>query len=405
MLSASGDEALSAVPSNRDWRAEETGRITISVDIRGLVKHHGATRAVDDVSLSVLRGEFFSILGPSGSGKTTLLRLLAGFERPDDGEILIEGHPMAHGGRQGGHHGFMVPPNRRPVNLVFQTYALFPHLTVFENIAFGLRMRQWPADEIRKSVAGVLDMVRLDGKENRFPSQLSGGEQQRVALARALVNRPAVLLLDEPLSALDQQLRQEMQLELKAIQEQVGITFLYVTHHQEEALTMSDRLAVMHEGRLLQVGTPQELYEAPASAFVASFIGVSNRLRARIATVEGSRCLLIAPGLPRIVSRPPARAAEGREVMLSIRPERIHLTPLTETASGMANTEAFDNSVPGRVAKALYSGSDMLYLVCFSSGVTWKCRVANGGGDQKRFLPGETVSVRWNADEGVTLLE
>ncbi|MGH9894973.1 MAG: ABC transporter ATP-binding protein, partial [bacterium] len=239
----------------------------LSVDIQDVVKYHGPTLAVDHVSLSVRRGEFFSILGPSGAGKTSILRLLAGFDQPDGGAIRIEGRPM-----QG------VPPNQRPVNLVFQSYALFPHLSVFDNVAFGLRMRKVTGTEIAVRVPEALAMVRLTGKQHRNPSQLSGGEQQRVALARALVNRPAVVLLDEPLGALDQQLRQEMQVELKTIQEQVGITFLYVTHHQEEALTMSDRVAVMHHGRLLQIGPPREIYESPACTFVAGFIGVSNRL-------------------------------------------------------------------------------------------------------------------------------
>ncbi len=239
----------------------------LSVDIRDLVKYHGGTLAVDHLSLQIRRGEFFSLLGPSGSGKTSTLRLLAGFEDPDSGEILIEGKSMRR-----------VPPHVRPVNIVFQSYALFPHMTVETNISFGLQMRRLPRGETRSRVGRALEMVKLVGKEHRFPSGLSGGEQQRVALARALVNQPAVLLLDEPLGALDQQLRQEMQVELKAIQQQINLTFLFVTHHQEEALTMSDRLAVMNHGRILQVGTPEEIYESPASLFVAQFIGISNQL-------------------------------------------------------------------------------------------------------------------------------
>ena len=382
----------------------------ISVELRSIVKHHGATRAADQVTLSVLRGEFFSILGPSGSGKTTLLRLLAGFEHPDEGEILIEGQLMARAPqpqpsqRESNQLAVMVPPNHRPVNLVFQTYALFPHLNVFENIAFGLRMRHRPAAEIQRSVAEVVELVRLHGKEDRSPSQLSGGEQQRVALARALVNRPAVLLLDEPLSALDQQLRQEMQLELKAIQARVGITFIYVTHHQEEALTMSDRLAVMHEGRLLQVGSPQELYEAPATAFVATFIGLSNCLPARIERLDGQRCVLLVADLPGLVSTAPAHGAEGRPVTLCVRPERLRLTAAVESALGRTDLHRYDNSIPGRIEKALYIGSDMVYLVRLSPSVIWKCRVANAA-NEKRFAAGEAVLVHWNADEGVTLLE
>jgi spermidine/putrescine transport system ATP-binding protein len=385
----------------------------ICVDIRGLSKTHGTTRAVDHLSVTVMRGEFFSVLGPSGSGKTTFLRLLAGLERPDQGEILIDGQPMFRGrpaaepaGQQNGlhdrgHDRVMVPPNHRPVNLVFQSYALFPHLDTFENIGFGLRMRDRPAVEIREAVAAAIEMVKLSGKEHRYPSQLSGGEQQRVALARALVNRPAVLLLDEPLSALDQQLRQEMQVELKAIQERVGITFIYVTHDQEEAMAMSDRLAVMQNGRLLQIGSPQELYEAPVSRFVAEFIGLSNRLTGRVASVDGPRCVVAAADLPTVLSRRPTQVQEGSHVTISIRPERIHLT----SASTSTRPEPFDNTIPARIEKAVYSGSDMLYLLRLNDQVLWKSRVANSGTAQKRFLPGEQVYVRWNADEGVTLTE
>src|SRR5438445_3598879 len=289
--------------------------------MREVTKRHGTTVAVDHLSLTIRKGEFFAILGPSGSGKTTTLRLLAGFEQPDAGEISIEGQPM-----QG------VPPNRRPVNLVFQNYALFPHMTVAQNVAFGLEMKGLPSAEIGPRVAEALEMVRLVGKQDRLPSQLSGGEQQRVALARALVNRPAVLLLDEPLGALDKQLRLEMEVELKALQERVGITFVCVTHDQEEALTMSDRLAVMHHGRLLQVGTPEEIYTAPASAFVASFIGVSNGLSGRVQEVQGDSAqiavegvgLLRGPALPGLYA--------GRSVLMTIRPELLRLSGVNDPA-------------------------------------------------------------------------
>src|SRR6266851_6177618 len=239
--------------------------------MREVTKRHGDTLAVDRLSLTIRKGEFFAILGPSGSGKTTTLRLLAGFEQPDAGEIIIEGQPM-----QG------VPPNRRPVNLVFQNYALFPHMTVAQNVAFGLEMKGLQAAEIGPRVAEALEMVRLAGKQNRLPSQLSGGEQQRVALARALVNHPAVLLLDEPLGALDKQLRLEMEVELKALQERVGITFVCVTHDQEEALTMSDRLAVMNAGRIVQIGTPRQVYEEPADTYVADFLGAANLMEIEV---------------------------------------------------------------------------------------------------------------------------
>ena len=358
-----------------------------SVEIREVVKYHGTVLAVDHLSLEVRRGEFFSILGPSGSGKTTTLRLLAGFERPDQGEILIEGRSMRE-----------VPPNLRPVNLVFQSYALFPHLTVFGNIAFGLEMRRIARAEIQSRVHAALGMVKLGSKHDRMPSQLSGGEQQRVALARALVNRPAVVLLDEPLGALDQQLRQEMQVELKAIQEQVGITFIYVTHHQEEALTMSDRVAVMDHGRVLQIGTPQDIYESPVSAFVANFIGLSNLVEGRIASMTDARCTVSVPDLPTILVRRPGGVVEGSQVTVVLRPERLSL-------SRDVHRNGFDNTVPARIDKTIYNGSEMHYLLRLSNSALWKVRVPNSGAEQKRFLNGEAVFVRWNADEGVILSE
>lgn len=361
-----------------------------SVELLDLVKCHGATLAVDHVSLEVRSGEFFSILGPSGAGKTTTLRLVAGFERPDRGEILIEGRSMQN-----------VPPNLRPVNLVFQTYALFPHMTVFDNVAFGLEMRRVSRAELRSRVSAALDMVKLSDKHLRHPSQLSGGEQQRVALARALVNRPVVVLLDEPLSALDQQLRQEMQVELKAIQKQVGITFICVTHHQEEALTMSDRVAVMDHGRVLQVGSPQEVYESPTSEFVARFIGLSNHLKGRIVTVNGTTCTITVPDIPTagsiLVRRPPG-AMEATPVMLLLRPERLHL-------SQDVHPSGFDNAVSARIDKVTYTGNEMQYLLRLSDSVLWRARLPNSGASQERFRVGEAVFLCWNADDGVILTE
>lgn len=358
-----------------------------SVEIRGLVKYHGRTLAVDHVSFAVRRGEFFSILGPSGSGKTSVLRLLAGFERPDQGEVLIEGHSM-----QG------VPPHQRPVNLVFQSYALFPHLTVFGNVAFGLEMRRIPRSEIVSRVKAALEMVKLASKQDRFPSQLSGGEQQRVALARALVNRPAVVLLDEPLGALDQQLRLEMQVELKAIQEHVGLTFICVTHHQDEALTMSDRVAVMSRGRVLQIGSPQEIYESPACLFVANFIGLSNQVSGRIAALNGPFCKVAVPDLPDIIARRPTNLGEGEALTLVLRPERLHLSreiPHVRDA----------NALPARIDKVIYNGSEIQYRLRLSETLHWNVHVPNSGADQKRFSPGESVFVQWNALDGVVLTE
>jgi spermidine/putrescine transport system ATP-binding protein len=357
-----------------------------SVEIRQLVKRHGRTLAVDHCSLSVRRGEFFSLLGPSGSGKTTTLRLVAGFEHPDGGEIVIEGRSMR-----------LVPPNQRPVNLVFQHYALFPHLTVFRNVAFGLEMRHIPRGEIAPQVRSALDMVKLGTKQDRLPSQLSGGEQQRVALARALVNRPAVVLLDEPLGALDQQLRQEMQVELKAIQAQVGLTFIYVTHNQEEALTMSERVAVMNHGRVLQIGSPQEIYEAPACVFVANFIGLSNHLNGQVTCSDGPRCALRVSGLADIVAQPPAATPEHGRATVVVRPERVHLSHEIDRSS-------WENVLPARVDRLIYNGGDIHYWLRLSDAVVWKARVPNSG-DGKRFQVGEAVFVHWRASDGVTLTE
>ena len=343
-----------------------------SVDIRDVTKRHGATVAVDHLSLKIRKSEFFSILGPSGSGKTTTLRLLAGFEQPDSGEILIEGAPM-----QG------VPPNRRPVNLVFQNYALFPHMTVSEN------------------VVDALDMVRLAGKQDRLPSQLSGGEQQRVALARALVNRPAVLLLDEPLGALDRQLRQEMEVELKVLQERVGITFVCVTHDQEEALTMSDRLAVLHHGRLLQVGTPEEIYSGPVSGFVANFIGVSNSLSGRVQELHGETVSIAVDGIGVVRSIAPPGLDVGRSVVMTIRPERLRLAH--DTAREDPNDRR--NHLIVRVAKAIYSGSDTHYLLTLPNNQMWKAAVQNSESPGKRFSAGEPASLTWSPADAVVLTE
>src|SRR5436305_416299 len=235
------------------------------VQLVDLVKRFGDVTAVDGISLQMPAGEFFSMLGPSGCDKTTTLRMIAGFEQPTSGQILLDGDDMA-----------FTPPHKRNVNMVFQSYALFPHLNVFDNVAFGLRRHKRPKAEIRQRVAEALELVQLTGLEKRKSAQMSGGQQQRVALARALVLQPAVLLLDEPLGALDAKLRKALQIELKALQQQVGITFVYVTHDQEEALTMSDRIAVMSDGRVEQVGPPQNLYEEPSTTFVADFLGVSN---------------------------------------------------------------------------------------------------------------------------------
>jgi spermidine/putrescine transport system ATP-binding protein len=271
-------------------------------------------RAVEHVDLRIAEGEFFSLLGPSGCGKTTTLRMIAGFEEPTSGQILLHGRDMVG-----------VPPFRRDVNMVFQQYALFPHMDVFENVAFGLRRKKVAKDEIARRVAEALALVELQGREKRRPRQLSGGQQQRVALARALVNRPRALLLDEPLGALDLKLRQAMQLELKRIQREVGITFVYVTHDQEEALTMSDRLVVMNAGRIEQLGSPRELYEYPATRFVANFIGTSNILTGRLERKGDAWALAGLGPDQRVVVTDAGQAAHGEEVDLAVRPEKMVL--------------------------------------------------------------------------------
>ncbi|MBI5669284.1 MAG: ABC transporter ATP-binding protein [Chloroflexi bacterium] len=296
---------------------------SVAVRLADVCRYFGEVKAVDHVTLDIYDGEFFSLLGPSGSGKTTCLRLIAGFEQPTSGSIQLYGQEVAS-----------VPPYERDVNTVFQDYALFPHMTVGQNVAYGLMVKKVPKAERERRVREMLDMVRLPGMENRKPSQLSGGQRQRVALARALVNQPRVLLLDEPLGALDLKLRQQMQIELKAIQERIGITFIFVTHDQEEALTMSDRLAVFNHGKIEQVGTPADLYERPATGFVAGFVGTTN-----------------------LVSGDVAYRLTGSPEMFSIRPEKIRLcppdTPITDDLHG----------VGGTVRDAIYLGMHTRYLV------------------------------------------
>ena len=308
-------------------------------------------RAVEHVDLRIAEGEFFSLLGPSGCGKTTTLRMIAGFEEPTSGQILLHGRDMVG-----------VPPFRRDVNMVFQQYALFPHMDVFENVAFGLRRKKVEKGEIRRRVAEALALVELEGRETRRPRQLSGGQQQRVALARALVNQPRALLLDEPLGALDLKLRQAMQLELKRIQREVGITFVYVTHDQEEALTMSDRLVVMNAGRIEQLGNPRELYEHPATRFVANFIGTSNILTGRLERRGDDWALAGLGPDQRVLVAEAGAGREGQEVELAVRPEKIVL-----------RTE-HDPPAPGRsalrvkITEVVYLGTSTQYRTVTDGG-------------------------------------
>lgn len=296
---------------------------SVAIRMMDVCRHFGDVKAVDHLNLDIYDSEFFSLLGPSGSGKTTCLRLIAGFEQPTSGSILLHGQEMAG-----------VPPYERDVNTVFQDYALFPHMTVGQNVAYGLMIKRVPRPEINRRVAEMLEMVRLPGLESRKPSQLSGGQRQRVALARALVNHPRVLLLDEPLGALDLKLRQQMQIELKAIQQKVGITFIFVTHDQEEALTMSDRLAVFNHGKIEQIGTPAEVYERPTTGFVAGFVGTTN---------------LITGAL--------AQQLTGSPQTFSIRPEKIRLGGAAEPV------EVGTCSLTGIVRDVIYLGINTRYLI------------------------------------------
>ena len=314
---------------------------TYAIELRDVIKRFGETPAVDRVSLQIGDGEFFSLLGPSGCGKTTTLRMIAGFEYPSSGEILIHGRPMA-----------TIPPHRRPVNTVFQSYALFPHMSVEQNVAFGLQMQRLPKQEIAPRVGEALELVRLSHLAQRRSNQLSGGQQQRVALARALVNQPEVLLLDEPLGALDQKLRKEMQLELKSLQHRVGITFIFVTHDQEEALTMSDRIAVMSQGKVLQVGSPTEIYERPTCRFVADFIGETNFIDGEVAESDGSYSSIVTPDGLRLRGLASRTLPAGTTATLSIRPEKLRLTTLEQASPEQAA------ALPVKVELVSYIGSD-----------------------------------------------
>lgn len=342
--------------------------------------------AVNDVSLEIKGGEFFTLLGPSGCGKTTTLRLLAGFETPTLGDVYIQGEQMNQ-----------VPPNRRPVNMVFQNYALFPHLSVAENVAFGLAVSRVPRDERQQRVEEALELVRLPGYQDRRPRQLSGGQQQRVALARALINRPAVLLLDEPLGALDLKLRKAMQLELKHLQEQVGITFVYVTHDQEEALTMSDRIAVMRTGEVLQVGTPTEIYERPSTRFVADFIGESNFLEGTVERADEQE-VRVRLGDRSVPASPNGRRVErGERVTLVVRPERISLR---------AASSPGEAGLTGEVQEIVYLGTDTRYLVEVPGGDTVVARVQNASGaTEPAFEVGDHVELRWSPEDAQPVAE
>jgi len=355
----------------------QTRQDRFSIEIREVTKifkdRTGSVTAVDNVSLNIRENEFLTLLGPSGCGKTTLLRMIAGFEHPSAGQILLAGADISH-----------LPPFKRPVNTVFQSYALFPHMTVAQNIAFGLEMQGKDEAEIRTTVNDMLDLVRMAELRDRRTDQISGGQQQRVALARALAPHPQVLLLDEPLSALDYKLRKDMQIELKRLQNETGITFVFVTHDQEEALTMSDRVAVMNEGKVLQLGSPRDIYDHPAERFVANFIGDTNFLDSTIAKTDGRKATLrlvsgseVFADLPDGFDPPPI----GNKVTAVVRPEHAKMAPRGE------------GQLSGALSNIVYVGTDTHYYVDIAGGGTFVARIQNSRGGQVSYSVGQEIDI------------
>jgi putative spermidine/putrescine transport system ATP-binding protein len=368
------DRSLST-PANAD---------TVDVRLSSVRRAFGDVVAVDGVDLAIRQGEFFTMLGPSGSGKTTCLRIIAGFERPDAGTVELGGEDVTG-----------LPPNERDVNTVFQDYALFPHMTVGENVQYGLRVKKVSRGERAERAADALKLVGLEGFEARRPSQLSGGQRQRVALARALVNRPRVLLLDEPLGALDLKLRQRLQVELKRIQQEVGITFVYVTHDQDEALSMSDRIAVMDSGRVLQIGTPHEVYDEPGSRFVAGFVGVSNLLELPVDSVDGNAVAHLRLGRGDAVSADldGRTIGVGARAIVTIRPERI---ALIEADAGAADDRACHAA--GVVRESLYAGPTSRFVVGLDGGGELMVvrQNTNTTYEDAEALRGRAVTLSWD---------
>jgi putrescine transport system ATP-binding protein len=349
-------------------------------------KRFGAFTALDNVSLEIRRGEFFALLGPSGCGKSTLLRLAAGFESPDAGRITLDGADLA--GR---------PPHKRPVNMMFQNYALFPHMTVERNIAFGLRQDGVPRGEIAERVIEVLDLVQLQGLSGRKPHQLSGGQRQRVALARALVKRPRVLLLDEPLAALDKKLRQATQTELSTLQRRLGATFVIVTHDQEEAMALADRMAVMDRGRVVQVGSPAEIYEQPNSRYVATFIGDINLIEGTLARSENTIAQIDCGPAGVLRATPTPRIASGARVALALRPEKITLTHEPPADSSL-------NTLDGKIEDIAYLGDASVYKLVVADGLALKARAPNlTRRPDSRLVPGARVWLAFAADAAIVL--
>jgi len=354
------------------------------LEIRNLVRRFGDYTAVDDISLSVEAGEFFTLLGPSGCGKTTLLRMIAGFDAPDGGRIVLDGVDLAG-----------VPPEQRAVRTVFQNYALFPHMTVAQNIAFPLDMANTPKAQVKGRIDEALEDVRLTDFASRYPHELSGGQRQRVALARALVTHPKLLLLDEPLSALDAQLREQMQIELINLQKEVGITFIYVTHDQAEALALSHRIAVMNRGRVEQMDEPTRIYSYPTSRFVADFIGTCNLFDGTVAQIAGDGMVLDVPGMGAVKARTAPDAVLGGRGTIALRPEKTRVS--AEIVRGVPD----ENHFKGTVKELLYMGGVTVYIVETEGGVRIETMLANSAIGRPRFFEvGDAVDVAWRVDAG-----
>jgi spermidine/putrescine transport system ATP-binding protein len=374
---------MTATVPTQAQMSQSTSAESAAIELVGVVKqfhsHGEIVAAVKGVDLAIRGGEFFSMLGPSGCGKTTTMRMIAGFEQPTHGSVYLLGVDVTD-----------VPPNKRDVNMVFQSYALFPHMNVYDNVAFGLRRKGVPTPEIRRRVGEIVEIVGLSGRERRAPRELSGGQQQRVALARALVNRPRALLLDEPLGALDLKLRQAMQVELKRIQREVDVTFVYVTHDQGEALAMSDRIAVMNDGAIEHLGTPREIYEHPATKFVAGFIGTSNVLTGTVSTVESGRATVeVGPGERIIVGIHTSTVSRGDTIEVTVRPEKIDIA--TKPPAG------WDGSVlRGVVTEVVYLGTSTNYNVKTSVGAEVVVFDQNASSAEDIAARGDVVYLTWN---------
>ena len=374
-----------------------TEQKTPIIQIRNVSKRFGKVTAVDNVSLDILSGEFFVLLGPSGCGKTTLLRMIAGFELPTEGQILIDGQDMAN-----------VPPNKRPVNMVFQSYAVFPHMSVTDNVGYGLRISGVSKGEMRDRVTEALELVKLSGFEDRMPDQMSGGQRQRVALARSLVMRPKVLLLDEPLSALDAKLRAQMQFELTELQEKVGITFVTVTHDQDEALSMACRIAVINKGEVAQLAAPSDLYEYPANRFVADFVGSVNTFEGKLIMDEPDRAAVDCPGVGKIYLNHGVTGAHGSDVWVAVRPEKItlHTPGMGKAVQGAAkDSPEGHNFARGTIKGMSYLGDCSVFEIALEGGAMMRVRRPNlSRTDQEDFTWGDKVSMHWDSASPVVLL-